>query len=207
MKSEPSIPGKRYRWTRRQIALLGTISDAAVSRELNLCISTVLKKRRKLGIPGTRPHRKIHWTRDLISMLGKVPDAEVAKVGGMNILTAQKKRVTLGIRCYARKSKTWHYWTKKEIALLGTMSDGDVALKIGQKKASVAWKRGKLGIPPFGEAFVNKRPPKPLDSWTRREISVLGTMTDADAARKLDLAHSTVHKKRVSLGIPPFGRR
>jgi hypothetical protein len=207
MNTRPSKTGRQYRWTRSQIALLGTISDAAVSRKFDLCITTVLRKRKELGIPGTRPCRKIHWTRDLVSMLGKVPDAEVARVGGMNTLTVQKKRVSLGIRCYARKSKHWHYWTKKEIALLGTMSDGDAALKIGQKKASVAWKRGKLGIPPFGEAYANKRPPKPLGSWTRREISFLGTMTDAEAARKLDLAHSTVHKKRVSLGIPAFGRK
>jgi hypothetical protein len=183
------------------------MSDAAVARMFDLDLGTVLRKRKELGIPGTRPCKTVHWTRELIAMLGKVPDAEVARAGDMSLLTVHNKRASLGIRCYARKSKTWHYWTKKEIALLGTMSDGDVALKIGQKKASVAWKRGKLGIPPFGEAYANKRPPKPLDSWTRRQIAVLGTMTDADAARKLDLAHSTVHKKRVSLGIPPFGRR
>jgi hypothetical protein len=207
MNSRPLKQGRSYKWTRKHISLLGTMSDAAVARMFDLDLGTVLRKRKELGIPGTRPCKTVHWTRDLIAMLGKVPDAEVARAGGMNTLTAHKKRVSLGIRCYARKSKTWHYWTKKEIALLGTMSDGDVALKIGQKKASVAWKRGKLGIPPFGEAYANKRPPKPLDSWTRRQIAVLGTMTDADAARKLDLAHSTVHKKRVSLGIPPFGRR
>lgn len=129
--------------------MLGTISDAALSRKLGISIGTVLKKRRELGVSGTRPFKTIHWTRELISMLGKVPDSEVARKGDMNILTVFKKRTSLGIKCYARKSKSWHYWTKKEIALLGTMSDADVALKIGQKKASVAWKRGKLRIPPF----------------------------------------------------------
>ena len=187
--------------------MLGTIPDSAVSWKLGLCISTVLRKRQELGIAGTRPCKKIKWTPELVSMLGKAPDTEVARVGNMNFLTVRKKRISLGIRCYARKTKVWHYWTKKEIALLGTMSDGDVALRIGQKKASVAWKRGKLGIPPFGKSFVNKRPPKAFDAWTRREVSVLGTMTDADAARRLNLAHSTVHKKRVALGIPAFGRK
>lgn len=81
-------------------------------------------------------------------MLGKIPDGEVARISDMNILSVYKKRVSLGIRCYARKSKIWHYWTKKEIALLGKMPDGDVTLKTGIKKASVAWKRGKLNIPP-----------------------------------------------------------
>lgn len=207
MNPAPPKSGKRHKWTRRHISMLGTMPDSEVSRKLDLSIGTVLKKRQSLGIPGTRPCKTIRWTRELISMLGKFPDAEVARRADMNILTVGKKRRGLGINCYARKSKTWHSWTKKEIALLGTMTDGDVALKIGRKKASVAWKRGKLGIPPFGEVYANKRPPKPLDSWTRRQIAVLGTMTDAQAAKKLDLAHSTVYKKRVSLGIPPFGRR
>ncbi|MCF7673703.1 MAG: hypothetical protein K9N23_01335 [Akkermansiaceae bacterium] len=121
----------------------------------------------------------------------------------MNIISVQKKRVSLGIRCYARKSKSWHYWTKKEIALLGKMPDGDVALKTGINKASVAWKRCKLKIPPF----TNKRPKKLLTAWTRKEIAVLGKMTDAAAAAALDLAHSAVRLKRISLGIPPFGRK
>ena len=202
MNPQLSKNGKRYIWTRRQIAMLGTISDAALSRKLGLCIGTVLEKRQKLGIPASRPAKSINWSPDVIALLGKIPDGDVARIYGMNILSVQKKRVDLGIRCYARKSKTWHYWTKKEIALLGKMPDGDVALKTGINKASVAWKRGKLKIPPF----TQKRPKKLLTDWTRKEIAVLGKMTDAAAAATLDLAHSAVRLKRISLGIPPFGR-
>jgi hypothetical protein len=202
MNPQPSKNGKRHNWTRRQIAMLGTISDAALSRKLDLSIDTVLKKRRKLGIPASRPAKSINWTPDVIASLGKIPDGEVARIHGMNILSVYKKRVALGIRCYARKSKTWHYWTKKEIALLGKMPDGDVALRTGINKASVAWKRCKLKIPPF----TQKRPKKLLTDWTRKEIAVLGKMTDAAAAASLDLAHSAVRLKRISLGIPPFGR-
>jgi hypothetical protein len=82
------------------------------------------------------------------------------------------------------------------------MPDGDVALRTGINKASVAWKRCKLEIPPF----TQKRPKKLLTDWTLKEISVLGTMTDAAAAAALDLAPSAVRLKRISLGIPPFGR-
>ena len=98
--------------------MLGTIPDAALSRKLDLAISTVFEKRQKLGIPASRPPKTINWTPAVIALLGKVPDGEVARIHGMNILSVHKKRVALGIRCYARKSKTWHYWTKKEIALL-----------------------------------------------------------------------------------------
>jgi hypothetical protein len=136
MNLQPSKNGKRHKWTRRQIAMLGTISDAALSRKLGLCTGTVFEKRQKLGITASRPAKTINWTREVIASLGKIPDSEVARIHGMNILTVYKKRVDLGIRCYARKSKTWHYWTKKEIALLGKMPDGDVALRTGINKAS-----------------------------------------------------------------------
>ena len=202
MNPQPSNNGKRYIWTRWQIAKLGTISDAALSRKLGVCIGTVFEKRQKLGIPASRPPKSINWTPDVIALLGKIPDGEVARIYGMNILSVYKKRVALGIRCYARKSKTWHYWTKKEIALLGKMPDGDVALRTGINKASVAWKRCKLKIPPF----TQKRPKRLLTDWTLKEILVLGKMTDAAAAASLDLAHSAVRLKRISLGIPPFGR-
>ena len=183
--------------------MLGKIPDAALAEKIGLTADTVYRKRRKLGIAASRPPKTLHWTPAVIAMLGKYPDGEIARIHGMNILSVHKKRVSLGIRCYARKSKTWHYWTKKEIALLGKMTDGDVALRTGINKASVAWKRCKLNIPPF----TKKRPKKLLTDWTRKEIALLGKMTDAAAAAALDLAPSAVRLKRISLGIPPFGRR
>ncbi|MGL4400684.1 MAG: hypothetical protein ACRCXD_12505 [Luteolibacter sp.] len=202
MNPQPSKNGKRHLWTRGQIAKLGTISDAALSRKLGLHVSTVLKKRQKLGIPSSRPPKSIHWTPAIIFLLGKIPDGEIAGIYGTSVLAIQKKRADLGIRCYARKSKIWHYWTKKEIALLGKMPDGEVALRTGINKASVYWKRGKLKIP----SFTQKRPKKLLTDWTLKEIAVLGAMTDVAAAATLDLAPSAVRLKRISLGIPPFGR-
>ena len=203
MNLEPPKPGKRHLWTRKHIAMLGTISDAALARKLDLTVGTVLNKRQKLGIPASRPAKFLNWTPAVIATLGKLPDGEVARINDMNILSVHKKRTSLGIQCYARKSKSWHYWTKKEIALLGKMPDGDVALRTGINKASVAWKRCKLEIPPF----TQKRPKKLLTDWTRKEIAPLGKMTDAAAAAALDLAHSAVRLKRISLGIPPFGRK
>ena len=203
MTPQLSKYGQEYIWTRRHISMLGTMSDAALSRKLGLSLGTVLKKRQKLGIAASRPAKTINWTPAIFALLGKVPDGEIARTYGMNILTVQQKRVSRGIQCYARKSKIWHYWTKKEIALLGKMPDGEVSLRTGIKKASVFWKRCKLNIPPF----TTKRPKKLLTDWTLKEIAVLGTMTDAAAAATLDLAHSAVRLKRISRGIPPYGRR
>lgn len=203
MNLDPPIKGKRHVWTRKHIAMLGKISDAALGSKLGLTVGAVFQKRQKLGIPASRPAKSLNWTPAIIATLGKLPDGEVARTNGMNILSVQKKRVGLGIRCYARKSKSWHYWTQKEIALLGKMPDGQVALRTGINKASVAWKRCKLEIPPF----TKKRPKKLLTDWTRKEITLLGKMTDAAAAASLDLAPSAVRLKRIALGIPPFGRR
>jgi hypothetical protein len=203
MNFQPPESGKRHCWTRKDIAMLGKISDAALASRLDLTVGTILQKRQALGIPASRPPKSIDWSPAVIASLGKIPDGEIAKIYGMNILSVYKKRVELGIRCYARKSKAWHYWTKKEIALLGKMPDGDVALRTGINKASVAWKRGKLKIAPF----KTKRPKKLLTDWTRKEIALLGKMTDAAAAAALDIAHSAVRLKRISLNIPPYGRR
>lgn len=183
--------------------MLGTLPDTALARKLDLAVGTILKKRQALGISASRPPTPIDWSPAVIASLGKIPDGEIAKIYGMNILSVYKKRVELGIQCYARKSKAWHYWTKKEIALLGKMPDGDVALRTGINKASVAWKRVKLEIP----SFTTKRPKKLLTDWTRKEIALLGKMTDAAAAAALDIAHSAVRLKRISLNIPPYGRR
>jgi hypothetical protein len=201
MKLHP-LKRKRIIWTRKTISMLGTMTDAALALKLRVSVSTVFEKRRKLGIPASRPPNSIQWTRDMIATLGRIPDRDFAKAYGMNVLTVYNKRLDLGIGCYARNTKAWHYWTKKEIALLGKMPDGEVALRTGINKASVAWKRGKLKIPPF----TTKRPKKLLTDWTLKEIAVLGTMTDAAAAAALDLAPSAVRLKRISLGIPPFGR-
>ena len=182
--------------------MLGTIPDATLASKIGLAINTVQRKRKSLGIPASRPAKSLNWTPAVIGILGKFPDGEIARIHGMSILSVYKKRVALGIRCYARKSKTWHYWTKKEIALLGKMPDADVALRTGINKASVAWKRCKLKIP----SFTKKRPKKLLTDWTRKEVALLGKMTDGAAAAALDFAHSAVRLKRISLGIPPFGR-
>lgn len=203
MKKTQAPAFKRHVWIEAEVARLGTMSDADLAANMALDIRSVRRKRNLLGIPPYRPAKDTRWGRREIALLGKLPDAQVARFMGIHMLTVGNKRRALGIQCYARKSKSWRRWTAKEIAMLGTMPDGDVAEKTGIKKASVAWKRCKLKIPPY----THKRPKKLLTDWTRKEISKLGKMTDADAAATLDLAFSAVRAKRLSLGIPPYGRR
>jgi hypothetical protein len=90
MNPEPSRKGKPHVWTRKHIAMLGTIPDAALARRISLSVGTVLKKRQKLGIPASRPAKSLNWTPAIIAMLGKFPDGEIARIHGMNILSLQK---------------------------------------------------------------------------------------------------------------------
>lgn len=154
MNPQPSKSGKRHNWTRRQIAMLGTIPDAALSRKLDLHLSTVLKKRQKLGITASRPPKTIHWTPDVIGLLGKIPDGEVALRTGINKASVYWKRCKLKIPSFTQKrpKKLLTDWTLKEIAVLGKMTDAAAAAALDVAPSAVRLKRISLGIPPIGRA-------------------------------------------------------
>jgi len=52
-----------------------------------------------------------------------------------------------------------------------------------------------------------RRPVRPPHQWTQDQDAMLGTMTDTDLARKLDLHPNTVNKRRRQLAIPTFHKR
>ena len=200
--SSPKSP-KSHNWTPKQLALLGKISDGAIARQLGLTTGTVYQKRNLLGIPSSRPRNVIPWTQKQIALLGKFPDSEVARRLNTQYKIVLNKRLALGIQCFARQSKLWHHWTDRELSLLGTDIDRNIAQRIGAPTMTVTTKRRKLGIPSFLNRQSTNRPPKPINSWTAREVAILGTMTDREAAEKLNLGHATVRLKRISLHIPP----
>lgn len=43
-------------------------------------------------------------------------------------------------------------------------------------------------------------------TWTAAEDAILGTLPDADVAKKLKLARKTIVARRAALGIPPHRR-
>lgn len=196
-------PSKSHNWTPKQLALLGKISDGAIARQLGLTTGTVYQKRNLLGIPSSRPRNVIPWTQKQIALLGKFPDTEVARRLNTQYKVVLNKRLQLGIECFARQSKLWHHWTDREIKLLGTDIDRNIAQRIGAPTMTVTTKRRNLKIPSFRKRKSTNRPAKPIDSWTAREIAILGTMTDKEAGEHLNLGQATVRLKRISLGIPP----
>ncbi len=200
-KSEPA-----HVWNKRQLSLLGKISDGALARQLGLSTSAVFLKRSSMGIPSSRPFGSIGWGPREIALLGKHPDAEVARRLGIPYKSVIKKRLALGIECHARSSNSWHRWTARELALLGTNFDRVVAEEIGISSMCVTTKRREMGIPSFLKRKSTNRPRRSVGDWTAAEMAILGTMTDKEAGEALDLSPSTVRLKRISLGIPPCRR-
>ena len=107
-----------------------------------------------------------------------------------------------------RRNRRRYEWKPEHLALLGTMSDHDVAERIGGKAEKVLAKRQALGIKPFKpETSPIKGKPRPNFDWNDETVKLLGTMTDAELAKKLGLANTTVAAKRRSLGIPGRNER
>jgi hypothetical protein len=95
-------------FTAREIALLGTDSDAAIAKRLRRHEAIVGRKRRQLGIPSARDragktHRR--WTQREIAQLGRASDARVAAKVGRSADCVCHKRSSLGIPAFPRKSR------------------------------------------------------------------------------------------------------
>ncbi len=92
-----------HRWTPHEIALIGTDTDAAIAKALDVPRRAVIFKRYQLGIPSfqraSRP-----WTDDEIALLGTAPDPEIARRVGKSADAVAKKRHQLGIHACRRRA-------------------------------------------------------------------------------------------------------
>jgi hypothetical protein len=207
MKRKPAPSKSPHVWTKKHLSLLGKITDGALAQQLGITTGAVFQKRASMGITSSRPFSRFVWGPKEIALLGKYPDTEVARQLSLDHKVVLNKRVALGIECFARSTNTWHQWTPEEIALIGTALDRVVAEKVGVSTASVTFKRRQLKIPTFRARKTSNRPRRSMDAWPKKEIALLGTMGDSQLAEKLDLSPATVRYKRISLGIPPYGRK
>ena len=75
------------------------------------------------------------------------------------------------------------------------MPDDEVARRVGRTRMAVQKRRFRLRI-------ECKRPERP--QWTEEELALLGTLPDAELAKRLQCPARRVTYKRKSLQIPPF---
>ncbi len=78
---------------------------------------------------------------------------------------------------------------------LGTVSDKSLSEEFGVSVYLIREERRRCGILAW-QYF----------EWTPKKIAILGTMPDNQAAKIVGVTNSAAFSKRVSLGIPPFGK-
>ena len=90
------LPTPARRWTAREIKLLGTISDAEVTRRLRRKPSDVRRQRTSLKIPAFfQQQRGGYWKRAEIKLLGSLSDKDLAFQLGRSLRAVEAKRLSL----------------------------------------------------------------------------------------------------------------
>jgi hypothetical protein len=176
------LPAHRE-WTAEQDALIGTDTDSAIARALNLPYSAIAYRRHSLGI--ARPSRR--WTANQMALLGTAADQEVGRRVGKSATAVAKKRLERGIPAFEEAP-----WTPEEIALLGTASDAAIGRRLGKEAPGVYSRRSALGIPLF------------TPRWTKAEDALLGTDSDPAIAKVLGRTEIAVGMRRRKLRIEAY---
>jgi len=104
-------------------------SKAAIAYAWGVSMSTVVRWKRALGIPGMTPGSKRarctakarEWTEVDNALLGTVPDLEIAARLACHVETVRNRRRWLGIPAFRA-----FRWTAAKDALLGTMHDHEL---------------------------------------------------------------------------------
>ncbi len=89
------MPRKRI-WKSAEITLLGTVSDAALAKQLGISPAAVFQKRCAVGVPAFEKRFRA-WGVTELTMLGRYADAEIAKLSGRPLEDVLLKRKELGV--------------------------------------------------------------------------------------------------------------
>lgn len=103
---KPKFSAKKQRWSKKNLALLGTMADERLAYQMKSNPSTVAKKRTKLGIPIWNSSHRGTWAdpsnRDL---LGTMSDPALAKQLAITAGAICQKRTELGIAAFVPSCK------------------------------------------------------------------------------------------------------
>jgi hypothetical protein len=123
----PKFEEKSRRWTKEEVAVLGTMPDAIVAQKLNRTKQAIRMQRRLRGIAPVAedlPKAKI-WTAREEKMLGRFSDVELAEKLGRTVLAVACRRSGLGKEA---KDPLRRPWTTEEEQLLGKFTDEQAQL-------------------------------------------------------------------------------
>lgn len=182
----------RHRWTKEEVALLGTMTDPEVAAKVGVSHQTVFKERKRRRIGAFRtPSPRVTWTKEMIARLGQDSDQRIAHELGQTKENVFRKRRELGIKsAFPDYGEHGHKWTPAEIERLGKAPDLKVAQELELGFSTVRDKRRSLKIPAW-------RPhPKEIE-WTIEMIADLDQMTDAAHAAKYGISSKSSLEYRL----------
>jgi hypothetical protein len=93
----PNKPAKK--WTKKELAMLGTMPDAEVARSLGTSGTTVGLVRRRLGIP---VYNVSPLQGEKLKLLGTMSDQKLADLLGVSKSLVAETRLKLRIACYRK---------------------------------------------------------------------------------------------------------
>ena len=140
----PRVSARIAKWTPKNLALLGKVTDKELARRMRISPTTVNTKRQVLGIsPFRPPARRVAWSEEMLALLGKVYDSVVARRYGISESKVFRKRKELGIPAYLNTLSVVR--TPEVIALL-YLPTREVELQTGLHRSTVLRLRKELGI-------------------------------------------------------------
>jgi DNA-binding CsgD family transcriptional regulator len=178
-------------WKQEDLALLGTMSDRAVAKELGISAGSVILKRQTLKIPPFKPPtRPLEWTEEMLALLGQVSDSQIAYLYGISEKTVGGKRMRLGIPGVVAAGAVV---STPELIELLPLPAIEIQRLTGLSQKTIRDLRRKHGIE-MGR------------HWSPKLLARLGKEHDKSIARGLGVSESVVRKKRKSLGVQSFRR-
>lgn len=208
---------RKHAWTDADVALMGTVPDAAVAARLGVLNTTVYYERTRRGIPPFRLHRGDRRTSHLdqyADAFGTMPDARIARAAGVTptAVVAYRKRHPGLPPTPPQPAGLQALWIERVRHRLGVERDSVIAAEVGVSKQRVAQVRNTLGIGVAADARTAHYVEARAERWHEREATVVA---DAErmvragvpcisVAENLGVVPATVRNWQRKYGWPPF---
>ena len=135
-------PPDRFRWTPASDALLGTMSDREVARQLCVPITSVRQRQRCLGVPALPAAGQTRWTARMDAWLGRHQDAHVARYLRVAMTSVRNRRKRLQIPAWSARRRL--RWSSRMDDLLGVVPDTEVAIMLNLPVATEVARRERV---------------------------------------------------------------
>lgn len=193
---------KKLELTEAQKAKLGTVPDTVLAERWNVTAGTVTRLRISFGIAPFQQGGELEWTVGMLNLLGEIPDGTLAREYEISPFSVKLKRIELGILPFGKTTMDPEpELPKRMVELIGQIPDKHLSDQFGVHRRHIQLYRALHKIP-----LADYQKPV-LHAWTAAEEALLGTISDGNVARRLQIPATQVSHHRKTLGIAPFNRK